>query len=238
MKILSAAALLTGLLLSARAPTEGPVTYALAPDQLADDGVHALTLDISAPDPELHGQGPFPAIVWIHGGGWRYGNLYDGFGKGVLVHGPERGYVGVSINYRLTLDEDEDGDPRFPWPAQIQDSRCALRWLSNSGGGHLALLLSQGSDQSQWDTDFCEHDGAVEIAAAFSRSGPTDSVRLWETTIDLGREWAALALGVSEESEAAEISDVLDEVSPLMYVDEQDREEPTLSYSPWPGCEN
>ena len=161
MKILSAAALLTGLLLSARAPTEGPVTYALAPDQLADDGVHALTLDISAPDPELHGQGPFPAIVWIHGGGWRYGNLYDGFGKGVLVHGPERGYVGVSINYRLTLDEDEDGDPRFPWPAQIQDSRCALRWLSNSGGGHLALLLSQGSDQSQWDTDFCEHDGAV-----------------------------------------------------------------------------
>ncbi len=229
--------LLAGLV-SACGPTEGPITYAEAPDPLAVSGVHPLTLDISVPDPEVHGEGPFPAIVWIHGGGWRYGDLYDGFGKDVLAKAPERGFVGLSINYRLTLQEDEDGAPRFPWPAQIEDSRCAIRWLSShsdeygvdtdlvgvagySGGAHLALLLAEAPEQTRWDAAFCEHDGSAEVAAAFSRSGPTDLVQLWDTTTDLGREWAGLALGVSEESAAADIS-VLEEVSPLSYVDEDD----------------
>jgi len=220
-------------------PTEGPIVYAEAPDPLSEGGVHPLTLDITVPDPELHGEGPYPAIFFIHGGGWRYGNLYDGFGEGVLQDGPERGYVAVSINYRLTLAEDEDGDPRFPWPAQIEDSRCALRWLTShadeygvdidrvglagySGGGHLALLISEGSDQQHWDADFCPNEGPIEFAAAFTRSAPTDTVQLWETTVDLGREWSAYALGVSPDAAVDEIRDELEEVSPLTYVDPTD----------------
>jgi len=157
----------------------------------------------------------------------------------VLEDGPERGYVAVSINYRLTLAEDEAGDPRFPWPAQIEDTRCALRWLTShadeygvdteriglagySGGGHLVLLMSEGSDQERWDADFCPNDGPIEFAAAFGRSAPTDTVRLWETTVDLGREWSGYALGVSEDASVEDIRDELEEVSPLTYVDPTD----------------
>ncbi len=110
---------------------EGPIVYAEVPDALADGGVHELTLDIAVPDADVYGEGPFPAIIWIHGGGWHQGDLYDEAGSDVIESGPEQGYVGLSINYRLTDELDENGDPRFPWPAQIEDARCAVRWLSS-----------------------------------------------------------------------------------------------------------
>jgi len=239
MNKLALLTLLALLPLSACAPSEGPIVYAQVPDTFSDTGVHDLTLDITTPDPDTQGAGPFPAIVWIHGGGWRFGNLYDGFGRDILEHGPKRGYVAVSINYRLTLDEDDSGDPRFPWPAQIQDTRCALRWLSDhaadygidthriglagySGGGHLALLTTEAPEHERWDGDFCNNKGPIQVAATFSRSGPSDLSALWPETGDLGREWAGYALNVSPDADVSAIRGVLDEASPLTYVDSLD----------------
>ena len=60
---------------------------------------------------------PLPVIVWVHGGAWRAGSK---------EHCPARrfvreGYAVASINYRLSQ--------HAIFPAQIQDSKAAVRWL-------------------------------------------------------------------------------------------------------------
>src|SRR4051812_12449455 len=54
-----------------------------------------LQLDMARPD----GFGPYPAIVFIHGGGFRGGSRqgYDGLIKKMATNG----YVAVTVTYRL-----------------------------------------------------------------------------------------------------------------------------------------
>src|SRR5262245_56341971 len=71
----------------------------------------SLQLDLAMP-PE--GKGPFPALVCIHGGGWAKGlgdrgdfskpNPSLGDNRVFLETAAARGYVAVSIDYRLTPD--------------------------------------------------------------------------------------------------------------------------------------
>ena len=106
-----------------------------------------LELNIATPQ----GKGPFPAIVLIHGGGWKSGSYKDQVMTMILVRLAKSGYVTTSIQYRLT-----PSGARFP--AQIEDCKCAVRWmrgnaekyhidpkrigaLGGSAGAHLALLL-------------------------------------------------------------------------------------------------
>lgn len=94
-----------------------------------------------------------PAIVFIHGGGWISGNKEKGLEK--LLPFVEKGYIGVSIQYRLSTEE--------IFPAQLQDCKCAIRFLRAnaekfniesekigvwgvSAGGNLASLLGVTSD--------------------------------------------------------------------------------------------
>jgi len=64
------------------------------------------------------GHGPFPLVVWYHGGGWKYGD------KGWMLYLrnlTRRGYAIASVQYRLS------GTAKYP--AQLDDSRDALHWL-------------------------------------------------------------------------------------------------------------
>ena len=64
---------------------------------------------------------PRPAIVFIHGGGWRGGDKRRGtFLNGALDYAA-KGYVCVTLNYRLLAEA--------PFPACIEDCKCAVRWL-------------------------------------------------------------------------------------------------------------
>ncbi len=92
-----------------------------------------------------------PAVLTIHGGGWRRGSRHalDGLCK-VLAR---QGIVVFNMDYRLLT-----GEPETKWPAQINDAQLALRWArahafaygadplhlcaeGDSAGGHMALLL-------------------------------------------------------------------------------------------------
>jgi acetyl esterase/lipase len=90
-----------------------------------------------------------PAIVWIHGGGWRSGNRE--LGPDFRRFFGERGFAMVAIDYRLSR--------AAVFPAQIEDVRTAIRWLRSvapdygidatriglwgaSAGGHLAALAA------------------------------------------------------------------------------------------------
>lgn len=106
-----------------------------------------LKLDLARPS---HSPGdPLPAVVFIHGGGWSSADRSNGHRIITLL--AQNGFVAASIDYRLS------GESSFP--AQLEDSKCAVRFLrahagvygidpqrigtaGGSAGGHLAALVA------------------------------------------------------------------------------------------------
>ena len=77
----------------------------------------ALPVRIYTPE----GPGPFPIIVYFHGGGWVVGDLdtQDMIARG-LAHGAQA--VTVSVDYRLA--------PEHPFPAAVDDCWAATLWAA------------------------------------------------------------------------------------------------------------
>ncbi|MFL2528065.1 MAG: alpha/beta hydrolase fold domain-containing protein [Candidatus Azotimanducaceae bacterium] len=90
-----------------------------------------------------------PALVIIHGGGWHKGSTNGVKGFGLLLS--RSGFVCLCPSYRLS--------PEAPWPAQLEDIKCSIRYLrkncerlgidpnrigavGDSAGGHLALMTA------------------------------------------------------------------------------------------------
>ncbi|NYJ08326.1 alpha/beta hydrolase fold domain-containing protein [Petropleomorpha daqingensis] len=96
------------------------------------------------------GEGPFPTVVFFHGGGWVIGDLetHDNQARSVARHGRA---VVVSVDYRLA--------PEHPFPAAVDDAVAAARWAAahlgelggddrlavagDSAGGNLAAVVAQ-----------------------------------------------------------------------------------------------
>jgi acetyl esterase/lipase len=95
-----------------------------------------------------------PAILLIHGGAWSSGSR-RGLG-GYALRLARNGFVAIAIDYRLA--------PRWKFPAQVDDVRTAIRWMSDhseplgidpsrigifgySAGGHLACLIGTLVDE-------------------------------------------------------------------------------------------
>ncbi|GAA3313346.1 alpha/beta hydrolase [Arthrobacter ramosus] len=95
-------------------------------------------------------RGPTPVVLFLHGGGWVMGSLstHDGLCRRLAAL---TGLPVVAVDYRLA--------PEHPYPAAIEDSRAALRWLfsarevhglevtnavlvGDSAGGQLAAVLA------------------------------------------------------------------------------------------------
>jgi acetyl esterase/lipase len=166
-----------------------------------------LKLDLAMPK---EGDGPFPAIVFLHGEGWRAGNRRQ---MSHFIEGVARmGYVGATVEYRLV--------PAARFPAQVEDCKAAMRWLrANAGryrldpsrigvvgfsaGGHLASMLGVTGDE----------DGSSRVQAVVSFFGPTDfSTRDWPQ--DLEREVIVPFLGGTFE----ERPDAYARASPVSWV--------------------
>lgn len=133
------------------------------------------TLDLYVPA----GKGPFPLILWIHGGGWHLGDK-DVSGAKLAVQFIPRGFALASLNYRYTYDA--------PFPAQLEDCNAALVWLranaekyhldpnhvgavGHSAGAHLAALMATTGDGNQF---FTGRAGSVRVQAAVCWAGPFD----------------------------------------------------------------
>src|SRR5262249_37189421 len=79
-------------------------------------GTTQLLLDVAYPK---KGNGPFPAVVLLHGGGWYLGSRKSNVPLALkLAH---EGYVAVPVSYRLSGEA--------PFPAAVHDVKCAVRWL-------------------------------------------------------------------------------------------------------------
>lgn len=144
----------------------------------AKGGGSELKLDLAMPK---EGEGPFPAIVCLHGGGWVHGDRTQL--RQSLEALARRGYVAISPDYRLA--------PRHRFPAQIEDCKAAVRWLRAnaesyrvdtrkigvvgfSAGAHLACLLgvTDKDDGLEGEGGNAEQSSAVQAIVSFF--GPTD----------------------------------------------------------------
>ncbi|WP_242910177.1 alpha/beta hydrolase [Actinomadura terrae] len=70
------------------------------------------------------GEGPFPAFVWFHGGGWTIGSLEENEYSCRKVCAMA-GAVVVSVDYRLA--------PEDPFPAAADDAYAAVTWVAAHG---------------------------------------------------------------------------------------------------------
>ena len=146
-----------------------------------------LQLNMARPN----GSGPYPAVVCIHGGGFRAGTRqgYDGLIKKLA----ENGYVAVTVTYRLA--------PKYQFPAAVYDVKAAVRWLranaakyhvdpdrigatGGSAGGHLAQFLGVTADQKQFEGDGGNPDQSSRVACVVNFYGPSDFTQSYGKSVD------------------------------------------------------
>ena len=137
-------------------------------------------LDIHIPD----GNRTYPLLVYVHGGGWYAGSKESDIATDYISEVARLGYVVASINYRLV--------PDYTFPAQIEDTKCAIRYLrahaaeykiasrhvgiiGESAGGYLAALTgTTGDARSFKTTEYAKQSDKVQ--AVVDLFGPTTLV--------------------------------------------------------------
>ena len=141
----------------------------------------AWRLDLAMP--ENFGEGTRPALVIVHGGGWNAGDKRDRPYRSMLLDYALKGYVTISVNYRLTREA--------PLPACIEDVKCAVRWLKahaeeyrvdtdrivaygHSAGAHLALMIGLAGPDAGLEGDGGWNEYDSSITAVAGGSPPTE----------------------------------------------------------------
>ena len=135
--------------------------------------------------PRVAVTGPLPLAMYVHGGGMTAGdksNLDPTFLNALA----SAGYAVASVNYRLA--------PRFKFPAQIQDVKCAIRYLrahakaydvngsemfafGTSVGGELVALAALTGPHSVFDVGPypSESSGVLAVADMFGPANLTET---------------------------------------------------------------
>jgi acetyl esterase/lipase len=138
-----------------------------------------LLLDLY--QPETPPAAPVPGLIFIHGGGWAGGDKKDY--KYYTARFARKGYTVISVGYRFT--------PEFPFPACVQDVKCAVRWfrenaarlnvdpnrivaIGGSAGGHLSMMLGYSSDVPELEGDSGHAGVSSAVAAVVDLYGPVD----------------------------------------------------------------
>lgn len=161
-------------------PVEFPVpaTVKLHADLQYREGSPAWRLDLAVP--AAPSAKPLPVIINVHGGGWSAGDKNGG--RHSIVHWAQRGYAGVTVRYRLLGEA--------PFPACIEDVKCAVRWLrahakeynldprhigafGHSAGAHLVAMLGLCPDDAGFDLGPWAGQSSV-VNAVCSIATPTD----------------------------------------------------------------
>jgi acetyl esterase len=135
----------------------GPPIWEIPLDE-ARRGVDAETDEISGPVEEVaqvedrvlggslrvriyrpETEGPHPALVYFHGGGWVVGSIesHDPMCRAIATRAPA---VVVSVDYRLA--------PEHPFPAAVDDAWSATQWVSEHGAELGVDRVAVGGDSA------------------------------------------------------------------------------------------
>lgn len=144
-------------------------------------GSEELHLDLYRPQGL---RGPLPTMILLHGGGWCTGSKNEM--RPAARAFAEKGYVTAAVGYRLA--------PRYHFPAQLHDVKCAVRWLranadryqvdsqrigvlGGSAGGHLALLLGLTEPKDGLEGEGGWREQSSKVQAVINLMGPVDLSR-------------------------------------------------------------
>ncbi len=135
-------------------------------------------LDLTVPKADK----PLPLVIWVHGGGWEFGDKAGNPAVLLLA----KGYAVASINYRYSK--------QAVFPAQLHDCKAAVRFLRDnaakynldpnafgvwgaSAGGHLVALLGTTGDVPELEGD-AKTKTSSKVQAVCDWFGPTDLTKL------------------------------------------------------------
>jgi len=186
-------------------------------------GGEDITLDLLRPrTDELR-----PAVLLIHGGGWRRGEKAHVDSMARALAG--EGLVGVALDFRLA------DAPRVTFPGPIADARCAVRWLRAHGaehgvdpdrigavgfssGGHMAAMLATAADVQGLDEPGCL--APDDVSPAIQAASP------WFAPLDLsqrvGRQDSGPHIRNLLGGRRAELPEKVALASPVTHVDAAD----------------
>ena len=122
------------------------IQYGTLPEQI---------LDLYLPE---EGDGPFPVLFDVHGGGWMLGNRRESY-IAKKMDMLNRGYAVIAMDYRLW--------PEVLFPENLYDVKTAVRWarahaqeynldperftmVGDSAGGHLTLMVAFTADRPEY----------------------------------------------------------------------------------------
>jgi acetyl esterase/lipase len=216
--------ILLAVLISAPAATQVPEAQfdIVSNVQYCTGGKKPLLMDVFVPI--NRNAKPTPAVLWIHGGGWDHG---DKSGNSIARLLANAGFVTATITYRLS-DE-------APFPAQIEDSKCAIRYLranaskygidpdwigvaGGSAGGHLAELAATADHSAGLEGDGGWQNVSSKVQAAVSYFGVSDltvSAKQFPTDTD---QVVTKFIGGTETEKPA----LYRKASPIFYVSKDD----------------
>ena len=155
-----------------RQPTPADAVMTVLKKQGKDTTPSALVPGVSSADREISGAagnlparvytpagaGPFPVIVYFHGGGWVLADkqVYDGGARGLAKQARA---VVVSVDYRLA--------PEHKFPASWDDAFAAYKWVAanaasiNGDPARLALAGESAGGNLALATAIAARDGGV-----------------------------------------------------------------------------
>jgi acetyl esterase/lipase len=184
-----------------------------------------LAMDVT--EPAARAARPAPVALYVHGGGWFLGDRQPaGFGANLAGNDgalfvplrdelTRRGFVVAAIDYRLV--------PLYPWPAQIEDAKCAVRFLradaaalgidpnrigawGSSAGGHLVAMLGTTGPDAGFDVGQYG-DRSSRVEAVVDMFGPTDLNQMGDSNA-FGRTVLQIAFGGASAADRAAASPV------------------------------
>lgn len=151
------------------------LVYAIIPNKNSEN--RELHLDIIRPNNKKL----LPALIMIHGGGWRSGNksLELAMAQQIALHG----FVTIPIEYRLSSEA--------LYPAAVKDIKTAIRWLKvnadqygidtmriaiegESAGGQLATLVAMTNGVQKFEDENCKLHATSNVHAVINVDGVVD----------------------------------------------------------------
>lgn len=148
-------------------------------------------VDIEEPE----GCGPFPVILWIHGGGWQSLSRKSCFIRDTMNYLISKGYAVASADYTLSINN--NGIITSGYPQMIYDLKAAVRFLranakqynldtrfiaamGESAGGHLAQLLGTTNGKAEYENLSMGNESySSDVQLIVSYFGPTELTGLF-----------------------------------------------------------
>ncbi|WP_052639747.1 alpha/beta hydrolase [Zavarzinella formosa] len=187
--------LLVAVLIGSPILAQGPKGPSIPDDVVFETGIEYANpegqhLQLNMARPKT-GDGPFPAIVCIHGGGFRAGHR-DSYNN-LIIKLAQNGYVAVTVSYRLA--------PKFQFPAAVNDTKAAVRWVranaskykidperigttGGSAGGHLAQFLAVTGEVKEFEGTGGNADQSSKVACVVNVYGPSDFTKSYGKSVD------------------------------------------------------